>query len=749
MSNLQDSWVKHLRKSEAAARRITCPECKAELDSNLEDFKAHVRDNVSEHGNLTGDAAIADAFKRINLRSTKSEQPSNKLSKKRPSGPAALESVDHRDTSMSNERGNKKVCSPTSSDHQHASPNSKHPVNRSRARPNDFDRYGSGARPAGRLFNPEQDSTGAGRQPKGIFHTSKASQQQREHQQKRQSETRGRQQPPPPLKAEAQDNGSTNLINSPHTSITPQPETKPISHEQLVAEVKGIYAGLVMIETKCIEVDNSQSTSPEQKLTKDQWQALIALHRTLLHEHHDFFLASQHPAANAALRRLASKYAMPARMWRHGIHSFLELLRRRLPDSYEYMLTFIYLAYAMMALLYETVPNFEDTWVECLGDLARYRMAIEDNDLKDRETWTGVARQWYSFASEKAPSTGRLYHHLAILARPNAIQQLYFYTKSLCVIIPFHSARESIMTLFDPVLTAGAAARLPAIDAAFVRVHGIFFSKKNKELLDSSIDEYCTLLDPYIGKVTKKFLEVGYYTGIPLCCSLLGYGAEDNFIMKVISPPSEEEDTPSSDGAGSSVSADEAVPDAMFPKARDFAMNVYKIVALRFGDPNTLPFLHTFLAFMWHMSKFPIAITHLEREFPWHLTATMLNHTFQSCGFEARMESEEFPGALKNDTPRPLPEDFAMRSLVYTEDYLPSQWFKDSKVEEDEKQFELASMVDQRKERLLWLGRRIASTGRWLTWNDTSRRFGVADEWADLEDAASTFSAFGERNEYS
>uniref|UniRef100_A0A8H7NKT9 DNA/RNA-binding domain-containing protein n=1 Tax=Bionectria ochroleuca TaxID=29856 RepID=A0A8H7NKT9_BIOOC len=200
------------------------------------------------------------------------------------------------------------------------------------------------------------------------------------------------------------------------------------------------------------------------------------------------FLASQHPAANAALRRLASKYAMPARMWRHGIHSFLELLRRRLPDSYEYMLTFIYLAYAMMALLYETVPNFEDTWVECLGDLARYRMAIEDNDLKDRETWTGVARQWYSFASEKAPSTGRLYHHLAILARPNAIQQLYFYTKSLCVIIPFHSARESIMTLFDPVLTAGAAARLPAIDAAFVRVHGIFFSKKNKELLDPSID---------------------------------------------------------------------------------------------------------------------------------------------------------------------------------------------------------------------------------------------------------------------
>jgi hypothetical protein len=56
-------------------------------------------------------------------------------------------------------------------------------------------------------------------------------------------------------------------------------------------------------------------------------------------------LASQHPSASPALRRLASKYSMPARMWKHGIHSFLELLRRRLPKSLDYILTFIYLTY--------------------------------------------------------------------------------------------------------------------------------------------------------------------------------------------------------------------------------------------------------------------------------------------------------------------------------------------------------------------------------------------------------------------
>ncbi|KAJ4857635.1 hypothetical protein T069G_08532 [Trichoderma breve] len=151
--------------------------------------------------------------------------------------------------------------------------------------------------------------------------------------------------------------------------------------ELLAAEVKGIYAGLVMVETKCIEVDNAQSLLNELEGTDfddapipQNWlrfalnnsidlPALIALHSTLLHEHHDFFLASQHPAASPALWRLASKYAMPARMWRHGIHCFLELLRHRLPDLMEHMLTFIYLAYTMMALLYETVPAFADTWI--------------------------------------------------------------------------------------------------------------------------------------------------------------------------------------------------------------------------------------------------------------------------------------------------------------------------------------------------------------------------------------------------
>lgn len=163
-----------------------------------------------------------------------------------------------------------------------------------------------------------------------------------------------------------------------------QPETRPISQEQLIIEAKEIYASLVEVEKKCLEICQQQSQTTNE-LSNEQWQALIVLHRTLLHEHHDFLLASQHPTASPALRQLPTKYDMQARMWRHGIHFFLELLRHRLPFSLEHMLTFFHLSYQMMGLMMESVPAFHETWIECLGDLARYRMAIEEFDMRDRE----------------------------------------------------------------------------------------------------------------------------------------------------------------------------------------------------------------------------------------------------------------------------------------------------------------------------------------------------------------------------
>ncbi|KAL2257684.1 hypothetical protein VTK26DRAFT_9311 [Humicola hyalothermophila] len=598
----------------------------------------------------------------------------------------------------------------------------------------EFDR---GSYQKGRLWSPDDDATAAPR-PRPYDKSNVASYQ------------RQRVPPAPVSKSHRQPHPTLPPLPPPaeeeSTEIIKQPETRPISQEQLVAEVKGIYAGLVMVESKCIEVDNAQSSQndPANKLNNEQWQALIALHRTLLHEHHDFFLASQHPSASPALRRLAAKYAMPARMWRHGIHSFLELLRHRLPASLDHMLTFIYLAYSMMALLLETVPAFEDTWIECLGDLGRYRMAIEDDDIRDREVWTAVSRHWYSKASDKAPTTGRLYHHLAILARPNALQQLYYYSKSLCVEMPFASARESIMTLFEPILAPTPnlqQSRLPATEFAFVKAHGILFSGKHRDNLEATMGEFLQLLDTHIGRSTRRWLESGYFMGISNICAVMGYGNESNPIAKAFKarrPDDEPQDQTMQESGQQVSSASEELKDSL-----KLFNGTFDVVSRRFGDPNILPFFHVTLVFLLHLTFYPDAMSYVAPSFPWKLTALMLNTLLVSCSHSdyARIEDEggreHFPMKKVEPTEgpspmpparRPLPDDFALRGFPWVDRYFPDGWFaSQDKIDDDDKYFELPSMIEERKERALWLGHRIAKQGdgKWLRYDHEAHRFGV------------------------
>jgi hypothetical protein len=143
----------------------------------------------------------------------------------------------------------------------------------------------------------------------------------------------------------------------------------------LVASVDEIYDSLILVELKCIEDNNNASVDGKQvayHISNEQWQILASRRCELLNEHADFFQFSQHPSAEPDLRELASQYAMPARLWLHGIDTFLKLLIRHLPASLEYTLSFINHAYLTLGMLYESVPNFRHIWAECLADLSRY-----------------------------------------------------------------------------------------------------------------------------------------------------------------------------------------------------------------------------------------------------------------------------------------------------------------------------------------------------------------------------------------
>jgi hypothetical protein len=521
---------------------------------------------------------------------------------------------------------------------------------------------------------------------------------------------------------------------SPPPSLIPdmllQLEPCCMTPEQLVDDVKGIYAGLTMVEKKCAEIDQQQA-STTNKLSDEQWQALVDLHRTLLHEHYDFFLASHHPSSSPALRRLATKYAMPARLWIYGIHNLLELMRRRLPDSLDQMLAFIYLAYSMMALFMETVPSFEETWIECLGDLARYRMAIEMADQRDREVWSGVARMWYNKAADKSPNDGRIQHHLAVIANSNIVKQLFYYSKALVSAIPFWNARESIMLLFNPFLTVSetASQRYPLVESSLVKANGVLLTHSSRSEYCSLMDQFCSILDNHIGRVTVKFQVQGPEIASSLCAATFDFGNYGAFLPQCFRDQTDPKtkytsmqghwlsigDTAEFIRANPRPAADSAMRDATFGDSYDAAAyacyylgDATTEVSQRIGDPNVVPYMHVILAYLFGLAFKPKALIYVECYIPWEEIAIFLNTLGRSLVVDSRFEGEAFPQQLSG-TGRQLPEDFVMRGLIWAQHYFPADFFSSQLTDEDERNLELPSHAAPRAERCLWLGVQLAS----------------------------------------
>ena len=553
-------------------------------------------------------------------------------------------------------------------------------------------------------------------------------------------------------------------------SMLRQPETRPISHDQLVVEVKGIYAGLVMVEAKCIDVDEQQTLSAQDKesarrypLTNDQWRSLIALHKQLLHEHHDFFLASQHPSASSNLSKLAGKYNMPARMWRHGIHAFLEVLRYRLPASLEHMLAFIYIAYSMMALLFETVPSFEDTWIECLGDLGRYRMAIEDDEPRDREVWSNVAKYWYSKASDRSPTVGRLFHHLAILAKPYTLEHLSLYTRSLTCIVPFESAKGSILTLLNPILLGkvSVSPRNLEIEILFIKAHAILFTRRPlsqfkdvlQHLQNSVIDDFIYSKDDKNRKDHFwRIKKIGAHLATASNSSMLEYGAVtekgvprspirrgldtmnirkgEEFSQTVEEAPGDIFNQNSHD----TINIAELITRMSYPlnplspedqhlssttisHASELAFSILSyVISDRHWNvdgqiwKHLLLFVHIMLVFVWSCCEAGSSITYIEKFVPWAALCVYLNKLADKGGGLdiIAAAASPFPEPDEGGDDRPLWEDFLLRGLTYTLWYFPENWFSRSN-DDEERQLEQTSMDDARIARILWLGHRIAS----------------------------------------
>jgi hypothetical protein len=154
--------------------------------------------------------------------------------------------------------------------------------------------------------------------------------------------------------------------------------------------------------------------------------------------------------------------------------------------------------------------------------------------------------------------------------------------------------------------------------------------------------------------------------------------------------------------------------------------NTVSMVASKVGDRNILPFLHVTLAFLWSLSYVPGGLIYLENDIPWAKLVLSLNTLSRSGVVDARVESSGFP-QQQSGTGRQLPEDFLIRGLVWAPFYFPPDFFEGEVVDEDERTLELPSHAAPRAERCIWLGARLASLNRYITYDLTTKQFGCTE----------------------
>ncbi|KAK9347443.1 hypothetical protein V1522DRAFT_291458 [Lipomyces starkeyi] len=341
---------------------------------------------------------------------------------------------------------------------------------------------------------------------------------------------------------------SESVSKSTRSKIAPQLEYHRDTPQEIEQKVRSVYGKIVYLEGQCIEIDTKQEAyawNHQSEFDESLWWDLIRLHERLIEEYEEFLFACHMVNATPAIQNLPKKYKIPSRMWRNGVSRLIELLRAFLPDSFDSLVSFIYFTYKILTRLYEFIPTEEETWLECLGDLARCRMAIETN-WDDRKIWQEDAFAWYAQCSYLTPGVGRLYHHLAVCSEPMLLDQLYYNCKSLMARAPFTLTRESMLPLF------GAAFDSYSKDAnkaqlTFARAHGMQFTRIQLDELRNTCEDFLRLVNR-----PAAWNADGIKYAIANVACLYQYGHKDNLLKQLLRFPRKSSDSESATGHANS-----------------------------------------------------------------------------------------------------------------------------------------------------------------------------------------------------
>ncbi|EXJ95093.1 hypothetical protein A1O1_00212 [Capronia coronata CBS 617.96] len=252
---------------------------------------------------------------------------------------------------------------------------------------------------------------------------------------------------------------------------------------------------------------------------------------------------------------------------------------------------------------------------------------------------------WYNRAADRSPTTERIQHHLAVLARPNIVRQQFHYSKALTSGIPFVNARNSIMLLFSPFLEKSELAiqKYPRFENSFVTAGGVLFTRGWIHEYCVHATQYISELDSHISRTGSNWKVQGWEIALTLVAWLFDFGTDENFLWeafrthrdKILGSNSEKQADSLTDiqpvgnpqvvedihralwsgrstdmtGSRQALAPTSDRPGAKFSSAHKVTAYVLpvwstsiSIRAGKVGDRNILPFIHLTLAFLWSSS---------------------------------------------------------------------------------------------------------------------------------------------------
>ncbi|KAJ7063093.1 hypothetical protein C8F01DRAFT_1209464 [Mycena amicta] len=488
-------------------------------------------------------------------------------------------------------------------------------------------------------------------------------------------------------------------------------------------QLKKLYRAITDLETKIKQEDSDEADDAGRVLLKTREGEKDDLERDKEREKlaeliHNLLAISLAPSVPASLRNIPTKYNIIIRLWSFAFHKLLESLRRASFTSLlalEHLQDFIYYAYTFYTGLLEepTLNSFKSGWLEALGDLARYKMAvaamvvdtlappalpaaksisdapaarIDDSPSPSIGLAAArcIARDWYAMGIADQPGHGKLHHHLGLLSREVDREEL----------------RGSVLPMWSA--TAQARRALPEarhVDL-FILLHGMLFT-------NIQLDDFATTLARFIERLEIEGADERDWIMMAVIniCAVLEYGKPTGVLkkaggvgtrdasggasaMRVMAKRAQAEEdknkmdvdddgTQQTSPAMSEAEPESSEPPAAFRLAQDltFAMLTHVLQRpMRQSSPyarsNLNPYLTVTLTFLTTVLKHPQTLAAMERAIPWAdlvpFFSNIPRHVMSSQGLlDGSSSREERWAMITTGCAPPLPEDWCLRGMEW------------------------------------------------------------------------------------